>query len=255
MLMNKFKHQNTMFTTGKNLNRHISNPLFKDCEGLHEGVFEVCKAKKKIILDLPLQIGIAVYSYAKLRMIEFWEFLNIHLMESHYQLLEMDTDSLYIAFADKDINNCVKPEMVQSWKANKFAFFTSEDVETKVYLDEEQISRAAHDKRTPGLFKLEFEGRGMICLNSKVYYVWGADKRKISCKGVQQRRNDLVESHFKHVLETKAPRYVQNAGFITQRGDNGPTIKTYTADKVGLSYFYAKRKVLSDGVSTTHLDI
>ena len=55
-----------MFTTGKNLSRHISNSLFKDCEGLNEGVFKVTKAKK-IILDLPLHIGITVYSNAKLR--------------------------------------------------------------------------------------------------------------------------------------------------------------------------------------------
>ena len=44
---------------------------------------------------------------------------------------------------------------------------------------------------------------------------------------------------------------VTNAGFIR----DGTDIKTYTQTKVGLGYFYAKRKVLADGVTTTHLDI
>ena len=44
-------------------------------------------------------------------MIEFWEFLNIHLDNEKYQLMEMDTDSLYVAFAEDSIDDCVKPEM------------------------------------------------------------------------------------------------------------------------------------------------
>ena len=44
---------------------------------------------------------------------------------------------------------------------------------------------------------------------------------------------------------------VENAGFIRE----GTDILTYTQRKKGLNYFYAKRIVLDDGVSTTHLDI
>ena len=36
--------------------------------------------------------------------------------------------------------------------------------------------------------------------------------------------------------------------------EGGKTL-TYTQTKKGLEYFYAKRRVLDDGVSTTHLDI
>ena len=54
------------------------------------------------------------------------------------------------------------------------------------------------------------------------------------------------------VLKSKKPHMVENAGFI--RGKDG-IIKTYTQMKSGMGYFYAKRKVLDDGVSTTHLDI
>ena len=77
-------------------------------------------------------------------------------------------------------------------------------------------------------------------------------KSKISCKGTQKKRNHLEKEHFRGVLETKKPHKVENAGFI--RGKDG-VIQTYTQVKTGMGYFYAKRKVLDDGVSTTHLDI
>ena len=54
-----------------------------------------------------------------------------------------------------------------------------------------------------------------------------------------------------YVLNTQQPHSVENAGFIKDSRDT----KTYTQKKVGMGYFYAKRKFLEDGVTTTHLDI
>ena len=44
---------------------------------------------------------------------------------------------------------------------------------------------------------------------------------------------------------------IENAGFIRE----GTDILTYTHRKKGLNYFYAKRIVLEDGVSTIPLNI
>ena len=54
------------------------------------------------------------------------------------------------------------------------------------------------------------------------------------------------------VLERQQCNQVENVGFIK---DNRGTIKAYTQTKKGFGYFYAKRKVQPDSVSTTHLDI
>ena len=117
------------------------------------------------------------------------------------------------------------------------------------------ITRKQHDKRTPALFKPEFEGDGMVCLNSKVVHAWGQDdngpKSKTSCKGTNKRRNIFSKEHFLSVLMTQIPEMVINSGFIK---DN-LIIKTYIQKKQGLGFFYAKRKVLPDGIRTTHLDI
>ena len=65
------------------------------------------------------------------------------------------------------------------------------------------------------------------------------------------KRNELLKKHFLAVLQTQKHKDIENAGFIK----DGATIKTYTQKKKGMGYFYAKRKVLDDGISTTHLDI
>ena len=250
-LMNKATHTQTSFIRKKFIQRHIRNPFLKNSDELNEDIFEVEKEKKKIVHDLPIQIGLAVYSYAKLRMLEFWKFLNTYLNNDLYQFMEMDTDSLYIAFSRPTLDECVKPHLKEEWKKEKYKWFASDDENCTFNFKGERITYKQYDQRTPGKFKLEFEGEGMSCLNSKVYIVWGP-KTKVSCKGTQQKRNELGKEHFEEVLHTKEPHKVENAGFI--RGKDG-VIKTYTQAKTGMSYFYAKRKVLDDGVSTTHLDI
>ena len=150
-----------------------------------------------------------------------------------------------------------KPELREEWAKEKWSWFSSNDRETKIHFNGQDISLAQYDKRTPGKFKPEFEGFGMACICSKVYTIRGYDKEgkyvsKTSCKGTQQKRNEVVKEHLLHVLNTKQPHSVENAGFVR---DKEGTINTYTQKKVSMGYFYAKRKVLDDGVTTTHLDI
>ena len=259
-LMDISKHCATTFTSNENIQTHIKNPLFKTMEELNDNIFEVEKKKRKYVYNLPIQIGIAVYSYAKLSLISFWEFINKYLINDLYQIMECDTDSLYIAFARKSIDDCVKPHLKEEWKIEKYKWLSSQDTSLREF-GGKVITNAQFEKRTPGLYKPEFEGLGMLCLNSKVYHAFkGTDHKtpckdkdchKTSCKGIQNRRNNLTREHFEEILKSQQPAFFENAGFIR----DGVKTKTYTQTKKGLSYFYAKRKVLSDGVSTTHLDI
>ena len=257
-VMNRSNHTRTSFAKLKNLNKHTKNPLLKIYEELNEDIFEVQKQKRTIMHDLPLHVGIAVYSYAKLRMLQFWKFIHEYLDNDLYQFMEMDTDSLYIAFAKDTIDECVKPHLKEAWEQEKYKWFSSDDAKCKFKFEDEIITFKQYDKRTPGKFKMEYEGEGMFCLNSKTYYIWGEKDEagnshpKCSCKGVQQKRTIITKEDFQEVLTTQLPRKVENAGFI--RGKDG-TIKTYSQTKVGMSYVYMKRKVLDDGMSTTHLDI
>ena len=51
-------------------------------------------------------------------------------------------------------------------------FFSSEDKDTMINFQGYLISKKQYEKRSPGKFKEEFNGIGMICLNAKVYHIW-----------------------------------------------------------------------------------
>ena len=165
------------------------------------------------------------------------------------------TDSLCIAFARDTIDECVKPELKEQWNTEKCNWFCSEDVDTLVEFRGEFITKKQYDSRTPGKFKEEYRGIGMACLNSKTYIKWkmsDCKDYKLSSKGVQEKRNTLTPHYFTNTLNTQAPKIIENAGLIQ---DKESVIHTYRQQKQGISYFYCKRKVLPDNVSTTQLDI
>lgn len=108
----------------------------------------------------------------------------------------------------------------------------------------------AYDKRTPGLFKFEWEGQGIIGLCSKTHYCFGA-KDKFPCKGVNKKCNDINRDKYLNVLLSKQNSSWLNRGFRVVNN----TMYTYTQVRDAFSYFYPKRKVFEDGVSTLVLDI
>jgi hypothetical protein len=249
--MMKSRHTSVKFCKEDNIDTHINNPFFKTMETLDDGIYEIEKTKKTVKIDTAIQIGISVYSYAKLKLICFWEFLNKYLDNDKYQLMETDTDSLYIAFAADNLDDCVKEGLEEEWNREKYKFFSSDSQEL-VEFGGQTITMQQYDSRTPGLFKEEYTGLGIICLNSKVYHAWSEKDSKTSAKGMMEKRNKLLRQDFLEMIENPLTKHtVTNAGFIR----DGTDIKTYTQTKAGLGYFYAKRKVLADGVTTTHLDI
>ena len=101
-----------------------------------------------------MQIGFFVYQYAKLRMLQFYyDFLDKYLERSDFQYFEMDTDSTYIAVSGDSVESLIKPELKSEFESDKANWFPRTDTP----------EHRAYDKRTPGLFKTEFEGEGIIC--------------------------------------------------------------------------------------------
>ena len=257
--IDKTKHNSVSFVDEKNLDIHIQSPTFKSIEKLEGSIYEVVKAKKKVVIDTPVIVANAVYGYAKLNLICFWEFINKYLINDYYTIMEIDTDSFYMALARDTIDECVKPELRNEWEREKWKFLVLKDP-TPMNFNGHTITRGAYDKRTPGKYKEEFNGVGMIALNSKVYHIWsdkinpktGKIEVKTSCKGVQKRRNELIRDDFLSIIQNPGQEHlIENAGFIR----DGLETRTYLQTKRGLNYWYVKRKVLDDGVTTTHLDI
>ena len=85
----------------------------------------------------------------------YFNFLKKFLMWDLFEMMEMDTDSAYFAFAYDELDQGVKPKVDWcDWLEAKGKYLV---------LDKK-------NKRTPGLFKEEWQGEGMICLKSKTYF-------------------------------------------------------------------------------------
>jgi hypothetical protein len=174
-------------------------------------------------------------------MLEFYyDFLDKYLDRSDFVYCEMDTDSAYIAISGDSVESLVRPQLRNEFEQDKHNWFPRTDTS----------ANKAYDKRTPGLFKEEWSGDGIICLSSKTYYCFGTSD-KFSCKGVNKKCNEINKDKYLNVLLSKQSASGINKGFRVVNN----TMYTYNQTRDGFSYFYPKRKVLEDGVSTIPLDI
>jgi hypothetical protein len=117
-IMDQEKFQSVTYVQGEGrVMLEVNKPQFKKMTTLlvQDEYFEVEKAKEKLDINLPIQIGYFILQYAKLRMLQFY-----------YDYLDVYGD-------------CAK--------------------------------HAKYDNRTPGLFKVEYEGDVMTGLYSKTYIV------------------------------------------------------------------------------------
>ena len=81
----------------------------------------------------------------------------------------MDTDSLYLALAQNNLYDCIRPSKKQSGKfrGNKIVVILSNltlyEISSLEYCDKHKN----HNKREPGLFKEGFRCTEMICFVAK----------------------------------------------------------------------------------------
>ena len=208
-------------------------------------------------MDLPLQIGVAVYHLAKLRMLEFYyDFIDKYIERKDFELTEMDTDSNYFAFSEDSIEKLIKPHMREEYEKDKYNFLPSESEELHptFNVDGTRFSYKAYERRTPGLFKEEKRTDKLISLCSKMYCcsdLCEIEKPKFSCKGIQHQNNTMTFKRFEDVLFNGAKDIVNNKGFRYVAG----YMKSYEQEKKGLSYVYHKRIVQNDGITTKPLNI
>ena len=150
------RHTNTIYTCDEEeVDKSLRSARFKTLEEIGPA-YKVELRKSKITIDRPFQVGIVVYQLAKLRMLQFYyEFLDFYLDRRDFELIQMDTDSMYFALSRERLEDAVRPEY-------------------EVQFEEEKKRWLAWDKwsnREPGLFKLEKEATSGIALCSKCYHM------------------------------------------------------------------------------------
>ena len=76
---------------------------------MNNSLYDVELAKAQIEHKTPIIVVFFILQYAKLRMLEFYDnfftkFCDVDKLEE----LEMDADSLYLALAEKELEDCFK---------------------------------------------------------------------------------------------------------------------------------------------------
>lgn len=293
-IMDKEKFQSVKYVQGEGEAMMEANlPQFKKLTPLleEEEYYEIEKAKKCLKMNLPIQIGYFILQYAKLRMLQFYyDFMDKFVNRDDFEYCEMDTDSAYMALAGPSLESVIKPEMKQKYMQG-LKQFHEDDPKVEADNDLHWFPRtccgahAVHDKRTVGLFKLEWQADTMIGLCSKTYIVSRSKhvvtsnnqisayrllrkaqklklkkkvrhsrirtETKFSSKGISKRRVRAPMTTFKHVLSSQKPGSAVNKGFRAHK--NG--IFTYEQERCGFSYLYCKRRVLENGIDTEPLDL
>lgn len=263
-ITNKERHTSTHYTSSHDKAQTLINSQrFMSVNEIDNDVFEFEMAKKKITLDIPIIIGFSILQYAKLRMLSFYyDFIDKYFDRKDFQYVTMDTDSAYIAFSG-NFEDVVRPELrreffesYEDWFPPPFcpshkSDFVNAKMERSAWQMSENCCKEVftYHRRTPGLFKLEYQGTGIVALNSKTYVCFSPDNQKMSCKGISKHQNNYDASHFLGVLFSRNPVMGTNHGFRLKSN----MMCSYSQEKSGISFFYAKRKVDIDGVTTSPL--
>ena len=232
-IMDRSRHTVTKFLSDEKRHAAINSKLFKKLDHVNNSLYEVELAKAQIEHRQPIIVGFFILQYAKLRMLElYYNFFTSFCDVNKFEELEMDTDSLYLALAEKELEDCIRPEMRAEWQRLRsndcVGSFTAVAV-ANFFPRTCCVKHKQHDKREPGLFKEEFRYTEMLCLCSKTYccYDVTSNKPKFSSKGLNKRvleqSGDGLLEKYRRVLNEKVNVTSNNRGFRT----NNHSVATY----------------------------
>ena len=260
-IMDRSRHTVTKYLSDEKTNAAFNSKLFIKLDLVNNSLYEVELAKAQIEHKEPIIVGFFILQYAKLRMLElYYNFFTKFCDVNKFEELEMDTDSLYLALAEKELEDCIRSKMRDEWqrlRSNDCVDSFTADAIVNFFPRTCCVKHKQHDKRERGLFEEEFRCSEMFCLCSKTYccYDVTSNKLKFSSEGLNKRvlkqSGDGPLEKYRRVLNEKVNVTSNNRGFRT----NNHSVATYEQVKKGLSYSYPKRIIETDGIHTQPLKL
>ena len=250
-------HRDVSYCTEKAASLMVNDKRFRQLDIVVDDAYEIEMNKKVVKYTLPVHVGFFVLQYAKMRMLQFYyDFLTRYVERPLFQYCEMDTDSAYLALAGESVDDLVTPALRDHYFRHRSEWLPSECCDerrndyvrcrlaNRPWFGDEACCKArrAFDKRTPGLFKVEWSGDGFVGLCNKMYYCFGP---------LSKRHNTIDNDAFLEVLTYRRSGSGKNRGFRVHKS----TVLTYVQERAALTYFYAKRVVHEDGVTTGPVDV
>ena len=107
-IVDRSKHTETKYLNDEKTHKSNNGKMFKRLNNVSKEPYEVKLAASKIEHREPIIVGFIKLQYAKLHMLElYFNFFDRFCDEDKYKELEMDIDSLYLALAHENLNDCI----------------------------------------------------------------------------------------------------------------------------------------------------
>ena len=261
-IMDRNRHTVTKNLNDEKTHSAINSKMFKRLNHITDQLYEVELVNSEIEHREAIIVRFFILQYAKLRMLElYYNCFEKFCDTDKYEELEMDTDPLYSALSEENLEDVILLEKISEWHhllskdcTDNFTANATDNFFPRTCC----IAHKKHDKREPGLFKEEFRCAEVLCICSKTFCCYDnpTNQHKFSSKGLNKRTLEECGdggpmSKYRKVLAEAVNITSTNRGFRTIQH----SVATYEQTKKGLSYFYPKRIVQGDGVHTKPLHL
>ena len=159
--MDRSRQTVTKYLNNEKIHNAINNKLFKRLNFITDQLYEVELVKSEIEHREPIIVGFFILQYAKFRMLElYYNFFKKFCDTEKYEELKLDTDSLYLALSEENLEDVILPEKRKEWEAIRSRDCTDSFTANALgYFFPRTCCSAhrKHDKREPGLFEKKIQ--------------------------------------------------------------------------------------------------
>ena len=159
-IMDRSRHTVMKYLTDEKTHAAFISKLLKKLDHVNNSLYEVELAKAQIENKELIIVAFFILQYAELRLLQlYYNFLTRFCDVNKFEELETDTDSLYLALAEKQMVDCIRPEMRAEWqslRSNDCVDKFTADAAANFFRRTCCVKHKQHDKREPALFKEEF---------------------------------------------------------------------------------------------------
>ena len=118
--MDRSRHTVRRYLNYEKTHSAINKKFFKRLNFITDQLYEAELAKSGIELRKSIIVGFFILQYAKLRMLElYFNFFKKICDPEKYEGLELDTDSLFLALSEENLEYIILPEKRNDWQATR----------------------------------------------------------------------------------------------------------------------------------------
>ena len=113
-IMDRSRHTIIKYLSDEKTHQAINNKIFKRLGYKNDQLYEAEVVKSDFEHKEPSFVGFFILQYAKLGMLLlYYNFFDKYSVFTTFEELELDTDSLYLEFFEKDLYDCIRPTVRQ----------------------------------------------------------------------------------------------------------------------------------------------